>query len=158
MARFVSVCLSLYPFIPLSLQKLRNLKVPGNEISGCSWEASSLRVCLAVDAHIFFANIRPKYLASLWDSNSHPRDRESSELPLSYANDTLQWAYCGETIVYSFNRVNIENVNNESTIVFWDCKLEEVYLKNLKHLTAICGFGDYCTIVNKADDPSGQVE
>lgn len=40
---------------------LRMLKVPGKEIAGCSWENSGLRIALAVDSHIFFANIRPDY-------------------------------------------------------------------------------------------------
>jgi WD repeat-containing protein 35 len=43
------------------LQHLRTLKVPGNSISCCVWEGGSLRVALAVDSFVYFANIRPDY-------------------------------------------------------------------------------------------------
>jgi WD repeat-containing protein 35 len=40
---------------------LRNIRIPGEEIAGLSWEGTGLRICLAVDAFIYFANIRPAY-------------------------------------------------------------------------------------------------
>lgn len=42
-------------------EHLRTLKVPGNSISCCVWEGGSLRVALAVDSFVYFANIRPDY-------------------------------------------------------------------------------------------------
>ena len=42
-------------------QHLRTLKVPGKEVKAVSWEGSSLRISLAVDSFIYFANIRPDY-------------------------------------------------------------------------------------------------
>lgn len=42
-------------------QHLRTLKVPGGGIQALSWEGGSLRVALAVDTFIYFANIRPDY-------------------------------------------------------------------------------------------------
>ena len=42
-------------------QHLRTLKVPGSGIQALSWEGGSLRIALAVDTFIFFANIRPDY-------------------------------------------------------------------------------------------------
>ena len=42
-------------------QHLRTLKVPGKQIHGCAWEGGSLRIALAVDSFIYFANIRPDY-------------------------------------------------------------------------------------------------
>lgn len=42
-------------------QHIRTLKVPGKSISCCEWEAGSLRVALAVDSFVYFANIRPDY-------------------------------------------------------------------------------------------------
>ena len=53
----VSVVLFYSPFG----QHLRTLKVPGSGISACSWEGGSLRLALAVDSYIYFANIRPDY-------------------------------------------------------------------------------------------------
>lgn len=41
---------------------LRTLKVPGREITSLSWEGKSLRIALAVDSFIYFANIRPDYM------------------------------------------------------------------------------------------------
>jgi WD repeat-containing protein 35 len=40
---------------------LRTLKVMGSGISSLSWEGGSLRLALAVDSFIYFANIRPDY-------------------------------------------------------------------------------------------------
>ena len=37
------------------------MQVPGTGISALSWEGGSLRVALAVDSYIYFANIRPDY-------------------------------------------------------------------------------------------------
>ncbi|KAI8896383.1 WD repeat-containing protein 35-like protein [Globomyces pollinis-pini] len=40
---------------------LRSIKVPGKRISSISWESDGLRIALAVDSFIYFANIRPDY-------------------------------------------------------------------------------------------------
>ncbi|KAI8616049.1 WD repeat-containing protein 35 [Chytriomyces sp. MP71] len=42
-------------------QYLRSLKVPGKKITSLSWEHGGLRIALAVDSFIYFANIRPDY-------------------------------------------------------------------------------------------------
>ncbi|CAG9759523.1 unnamed protein product [Ceutorhynchus assimilis] len=42
-------------------ENLRTLRVPGSSISCCVWEGGSLRVALAVDSFVYFANIRPDY-------------------------------------------------------------------------------------------------
>mmetsp|Transcript_68370 Transcript_68370/g.163192 ORF Transcript_68370/g.163192 Transcript_68370/m.163192 type:complete len:1174 (+) Transcript_68370:203-3724(+) len=55
---------------------LRTLQVPGNGISAVAWEGGSLRIALAVDAFIYFANIRPDH----------------------------KWAYFGNTLVYAFTK------------------------------------------------------
>lgn len=42
--------------------KLRALKVPGSSgTTGLSWEGNGLRIALAVDSYIYFANIRPEF-------------------------------------------------------------------------------------------------
>ena len=46
-------------------QHLRTLKVPGKEVKALSWEGASLRISLAVDSFIYFANIRPDYKVKL---------------------------------------------------------------------------------------------
>ena len=55
---------------------MRTLKIPGREVSSCVWEGGSLRVALAVDSYIYFANIRPDY----------------------------RWSYLEHTIVYCYNQ------------------------------------------------------
>lgn len=44
------------------LQHLRTLKIPGHEVTALAWEGLSLRIALAVDSFIYFANIRPDYM------------------------------------------------------------------------------------------------
>eukprot|EP00040_Diaphanoeca_grandis_P015836 m.81289 g.81289 ORF g.81289 m.81289 type:complete len:1161 (-) comp25403_c0_seq3:252-3734(-) len=55
---------------------LRTLKVPGNELRSLSWEGRGLRLTLAVDHFIYFANVRPDY----------------------------KWGYFANTVVYSFTK------------------------------------------------------
>lgn len=43
------------------MQHLRTLKVPGKQVTAVSWEGGGLRIGLAVDSYIYFANIRPDY-------------------------------------------------------------------------------------------------
>ena len=52
---------------------MRSLKVPGSGINGLDWEGGGLRIALAVDSFIYFANIRPDY----------------------------KWGYFGKTLVYA---------------------------------------------------------
>ena len=59
-------------------EHLRTLKVPGKQINSCAWEGGSLRIALAVDSFIYFANIRPDY----------------------------KWAYFANVVVYTYNRAD----------------------------------------------------
>ena len=56
---------------------LRTLKVPGDGIRSLSWEGGGLRLALAVESFIYFANLRPDYA----------------------------WGYFGHTVVYGFNKL-----------------------------------------------------
>lgn len=42
-------------------EHLRTLKVPGKQMTGVAWEGRGLRIGLAVDSYLYFANIRPDY-------------------------------------------------------------------------------------------------
>uniref|UniRef100_A0A3Q3JR91 WD repeat-containing protein 35 n=1 Tax=Monopterus albus TaxID=43700 RepID=A0A3Q3JR91_MONAL len=57
-------------------EHLRTLKVPGNQMTGVAWEGGGLRIGLAVDYYIYFANIRPDY----------------------------KWGYCCSTVVYAYTK------------------------------------------------------
>ncbi|XP_074656125.1 WD repeat-containing protein 35-like isoform X2 [Tubulanus polymorphus] len=88
-------------------EHLRTLKVPGKQMCSCSWEGGSLRIALAVDSYIYFANIRPDY----------------------------KWGYCCSTVVYAFTKPDrLENCvifwdtkNNEKYVK---------YVKHLLSITA----------------------
>ncbi|KAL0485363.1 WD repeat-containing protein [Acrasis kona] len=56
---------------------LKSLKVPGTNISSLSWEGTGLRIALAVDVFVYFANVRPDY----------------------------KWAYFNKTLAYCFTKV-----------------------------------------------------
>ncbi|XP_060089548.1 WD repeat-containing protein 35 isoform X2 [Heteronotia binoei] len=57
-------------------EHLRTLRVPGKQMSSLSWEGGGLKIALAVDSSIYFANIRPDY----------------------------KWGYCSNTVVYAYVR------------------------------------------------------
>uniref|UniRef100_A0A803W6F1 WD repeat-containing protein 35 n=1 Tax=Ficedula albicollis TaxID=59894 RepID=A0A803W6F1_FICAL len=59
-------------------EHLRTLKVPGKQISSLAWERDGLKIALAVDHYIYFANIRPRY----------------------------KWGYCSNTVVYAYTRAD----------------------------------------------------
>ncbi|XP_077990221.1 WD repeat-containing protein 35-like isoform X1 [Glandiceps talaboti] len=88
-------------------EHLRTLKVPGKQMLSCSWEGGGLRIALAVDSFIYFANIRPDY----------------------------KWGYCANTVVYAFTKpdrpehcvVFWDAKNNERYVK---------YVKNLISVTA----------------------
>lgn len=52
------------------------LRVPGSNINAMTWEGSGLRIALAVDSYVYFANIRPDY----------------------------KWGFFGNTLVYAFQK------------------------------------------------------
>uniref|UniRef100_A0AAQ4Q112 WD repeat-containing protein 35 n=1 Tax=Gasterosteus aculeatus aculeatus TaxID=481459 RepID=A0AAQ4Q112_GASAC len=54
-------------------EHLRTLKVPGKQMTGVGWEGGGLRIGLAVDSYIYFANIRPDYKDAESESGSHAR-------------------------------------------------------------------------------------
>ncbi|XP_064652091.1 WD repeat-containing protein 35-like [Lineus longissimus] len=90
-------------------EHLRTLKVPGKQMYSCSWEGGSLRIALAVDSFIYFANIRPDY----------------------------KWGFCSNTVVYAFTKPDRQEYcvifwdtkNNEKYVK---------YVKNLLSIAA-CG-------------------
>ena len=51
-------------------QQMRTLKIPGKDLKSLSWEGGSLRIALAVDSFIYFANIRPDYKVRQFFLNS----------------------------------------------------------------------------------------
>lgn len=54
--------MNLVKFYTANGTLIRTMKIPGREIAALAWEGRSLRVALAVDSFIYFANIRPDYM------------------------------------------------------------------------------------------------
>jgi WD repeat-containing protein 35 len=51
-------------------QHLKTLKVPGTGVAGITWEGTGLRLALAVDSYVFFANVRPDYKWGFFNKNT----------------------------------------------------------------------------------------
>lgn len=75
------VILVLGTFLRFLVQHLRTLKVPGKQVTAVSWEGGGLRISLAVDSYIYFANIRPDYKVKL---GAAPTCRVLLRLPLGF--------------------------------------------------------------------------
>ncbi|KAF7710784.1 WD repeat-containing protein 35 isoform X2 [Silurus meridionalis] len=105
-------------------EHLRTLKVPGKQVTAISWEGGGLRIGLAVDSYIYFANIRPDY----------------------------KWGYCLNTVVYAYTRPD----RMEYSVVFWDTKNNEKFVKYVKSLMSVTTCGDFCILATKADDSHPQ--
>ncbi|XP_053476198.1 WD repeat-containing protein 35 isoform X1 [Ictalurus furcatus] len=105
-------------------EHLRTLKVPGKQVTALSWEGGGLRIGLAVDSYIYFANIRPDY----------------------------KWGYCLNTVVYAYTRPD----RMEYSVVFWDTKNNEKFVKYVKSLMSVTTCGDFCILATKADDSHPQ--
>ena len=104
---------------------LKTLKIPGKEVSCCSWEGGSLRICLSVDSNIYFANIRPNY----------------------------KWAYFGNTVVFSDERVSKDGV----CVTFWNTTTNARYFKYVRSLINIVACGEHCVIA-ATNDPAQREE
>lgn len=103
-------------------EHIRTLKVPGENISCCVWENNSLRVALAIDSHIYFANIRPDYK---WASINN-----------------------GRVIVYTYNSPNKQG----TSICFWDTKKNETHIKELSGLLNLTAYKTYCAAAVRTED------
>lgn len=60
---------------------IKSVKIPGSKIEAFTWEGGGLRICVAVDSFLYFANIRPDY----------------------------KWGYFHNTLVYSYNKAGLSD-------------------------------------------------
>ena len=98
-------------------EHLRTLKVPGKQITACAWEGGSLRIALAVDSFIYFANIRPDY----------------------------KWAYFANCIVYWYNQTDKDNTavvfwNHKTGEVKKSCNPNYIVFPSNGKSEQICNF------------------
>lgn len=66
------------------------MRVPGGGLKACVWEGKSLRVAIAVDSFIYFANVKPDY----------------------------KRAYYGNTLAYAFNQNTVTFWDTSSNQVY----------------------------------------
>jgi len=116
---------------------LRTLKVPGGGIKALSWEGGGLRVALAVDAYIYFANIRPDYK---WAYFGAP---PPASLTVGQPS--------GGTLCYAYTRPD----RVESTVMFWDLATDERVTATVSGLRALAAGGDNCALVTGPDVVTG---
>uniref|UniRef100_A0A1A9X4V5 Uncharacterized protein n=1 Tax=Glossina brevipalpis TaxID=37001 RepID=A0A1A9X4V5_9MUSC len=96
----------------------RVLKVPGNDIASVSWEGKSLRVAMAVDSFIYFANIRPEYI----------------------------WCYFEKTVVFINNTHNNFNKNSMTVVTFWNTVTNQSFLKEIENCLGMVACNEHCVI------------
>ena len=94
---------------------MRTLTIAGHtSVTSITWEGSGLRIAIAVDSFIYFANIKPDY----------------------------KWAYFNSTIAYSY----LKPEKQDFSVVFWDTRTDEKYMKYVKKLLGLVGYGEYCAL------------
>jgi len=62
---------------------IRSIRIPGESIAAVSWEGGDLRLALAVDSFIYFANIRHSYLWAYFLNTvvfAYPRNDRSRDV------------------------------------------------------------------------------
>jgi WD repeat-containing protein 35 len=108
-------------------QLARSLRVPGGAVTAAAWEGGGLRIALAIDSFIYFANIRPKY----------------------------NWSFFEHTLVYSFTK----SERKEHSVMFWDTRNDDKYLKYVSRLMGIYSHGDRCVLAQRnPEEDSGSLQ
>ena len=131
-AKAEQVSLSVVQFYNPSGQHLRTLKVPGASIGGIAWEGTGLRMTIAVDSFVYFANIRPEYRMCHFQS----------------------------TVVLITDPVpGADRQPGDQAVVFWDTSTREtsvLHLRGARHVKSAPGA--HCCVVasmSEATDSAG---
>ncbi|XP_068148645.1 WD repeat-containing protein 35 [Drosophila tropicalis] len=98
----------------------RTLKVPGSDITSLSWEGKSLRIAMAVDSFIYFANIRPDYI----------------------------WCYFEKTVVFLSGSSSSSGKDPSSTnvITFWNTVSNQSFLKEVEPTLSLAASSEHCVL------------
>lgn len=105
-----------------------SMRVPGTaSVSSLSWEGGGLRLALAVDAFVCFANVRPDY----------------------------RWAWFGTpaqaggpmtgTLAYAYARPD----KSEAVAVFVNAATETRHVKYVRGLVGLVGHGEHCMMISR---------
>lgn len=96
----------------------RTLKVPGSDITSVSWEGKSLRIAMAVDSFIYFANIRPEYI----------------------------WCYFEKTVVFLNSSSNSSASTSTNVITFWNTVSNQSFLKEVEPTLCLAASNEHCVL------------
>lgn len=132
-------------------QHLRTLRVPGTTLRSLTWEGSGLRLALAVDSHIFFANVRPTYVWDYFGKTlvyaSYRKDR--SDFTIHFWNtDRIM----GSTSSGSGGAAPTGSPEGGGGGAAGPAAQASIQTKTLRHVQAIASHGEMCAIVCKAGD------
>ncbi|XP_054168893.1 WD repeat-containing protein 35-like [Oppia nitens] len=126
---------------------IQSMRVPGKEIYGSSWERESLRIALAVDSYIFFANIRPDYkwcyfastvVYAMIINNTSGQQQQQQQQQQLQTDETV--AAAGSTV---------------DTVIFWHIPSETKYFKSVRNLLQIASHGQLCVIATRTEEMGG---
>ncbi|CAM9695471.1 unnamed protein product, partial [Phaeothamnion confervicola] len=103
------------------------LKVPGPGVSSMAWEGGGLRLALAVEAFVYFANVRPSH---------------------SFGHMAV-----AEVAAFAYQQAD----RNEACVCFWDYRTLERRVKPIKDLRMLLAGGAHAVLVTgpEPDNPPG---
>ncbi|KAG1701662.1 WD repeat-containing protein 35 [Nymphon striatum] len=130
-------------------EHIYNLKVPGKSVQAATWEAGGLRLALAIDSCIYFANIRPSYkvIGAILPTLLYTHTLNKIEMTLALYSTTV-------TVMRP------SGTSGTKWLKYFFIKLEVVdegdnlhkHIKHMKHLMLVSSCKDHCILVCKTTD------
>lgn len=119
----------------------RVLKVPGNVIPSISWDGKSLRIAMAVDSFIYFANIRPEYIWCYFERTVV--FLQSSQQHHNYASSSKQQTRGKNSANYQGQHHGHHHTN---IITFWNTNSDQVFVKEVETCIGMAASQQYCVL------------
>lgn len=104
---------------------LQMVKVPGSEISDCSWDRSGLKLALAVDTYIFFASVKPNY----------------------------HWGFLTNSIVFALP-IHSSDHGKSKKLIFKEIRSNETYEREVNNFIQMATWMHSCAVVSKVEGPA----
>ncbi|KAA0156222.1 hypothetical protein FNF29_01012 [Cafeteria roenbergensis] len=133
---------------------LRNLKLPGRGVRSLTWEGTGLRLAMAVDCFIFFANVRPPYKWAAMGGSIAGAAAASAGggagAVAAAATAAASAAASPLTVVYAFTRP--DRADGGQALVFWNTATGERSVRLVPGVEAVRAAGDCALVVLRASD------
>lgn len=115
---------------------VRVLKVPGSSIPSISWEGKSLRIAMAVDSFIYFANIRPEYIWCYF------------ERTVVFLHPNHQYNNCtgSKQQIQSKKHLSFHSNHHINIITFWNTNSDQVFVKEVETCVGMAASNQYCVL------------